>query len=173
MELLHTFSAPRSIGWQAWTEVDELQQWWGPRHFTSPRCEIDLRPGGLIHIDMRAPDCVVYPMSGAFEEIVPPERLVFLISAVDEQGEAIFVNRNRPLPRSGSRNRTLDPHCCPPDNASCHAIPQRHARVLERQSQQISRLSQSPLITNLVYTRRGAGSHLQRSRFHVSMKCSA
>jgi uncharacterized protein YndB with AHSA1/START domain len=94
MELTRTFNAPRELVWQAWTEVDKLQQWWGPPHFTNPRCEIDLRPGGRIHIDMRAPDGVIYPMGGEYEQIVPPERLVFLTSAVDEQGEPIFVNRN-------------------------------------------------------------------------------
>jgi len=97
MELTRTFNAPRELVWQAWTEVDKLRQWWGPQHFTNPRCEIDLRPGGRIHIDMRAPDGVVYPMGGEFEQIVPPERLVFLTSALDEQGEPIFVNRNTVL----------------------------------------------------------------------------
>ena len=94
MELTRTLHAPRELVWQAWTEVDKLQQWRGPQHFTNPRCEIDLRRGGRIHIDMRAPDGIVYPMGGEFEQILPPERLVFLTSALDEQGEPIFVNRN-------------------------------------------------------------------------------
>ena len=94
MELTRVFRAPRSLVWQAWTQVDKLQQWWGPRHFTNPRCEIDLRPGGSIRIDMRAPDGIVFPMSGDYEQILPPERLVFLTSALDEQGEPIFTNRN-------------------------------------------------------------------------------
>ena len=94
MELTRLIRAPRSLVWQAWTEVDKLQQWWGPQRFTNPRCEIDLRVGGPIRIDMRAPDGIVFPMSGEYEQIVPPERLVFLTSALDEQGEPIFTNRN-------------------------------------------------------------------------------
>jgi len=94
MELTRLIRAPRSLVWQAWTEADKLQQWWGPRHFTNPRCEIDLRPGGSIRIDMRAPDGIVFPMSGDYEQILPPEQLVFLTSALDEQGEPIFTNRN-------------------------------------------------------------------------------
>ena len=97
MELTRLFRAPRSLVWQAWTEVDKLQQWWGPRRFTNPRCEIDLRVGGAIRIDMRAPDGIVFPMSGEYEQIVPIERLVFLTSALDEQGELIFTNRNTVL----------------------------------------------------------------------------
>ena len=97
MELTRLIRAPRSLVWQAWTDVDKLQQWWGPKHFTNPRCEVDLRPGGFIRIDMRAPDGIVYPMGGEFEQIAPPERLVFLTSAIDEQGEPIFTNRNTVL----------------------------------------------------------------------------
>ena len=97
MRLTRTFNAPRELVWQAWTDVDKLQQWWGPEHFTNPRCEIDLRPGGHIHIDMRAPNGIVFPMAGEYEQIVPPERLVFLTSALDEQAEPIFTNRNTVL----------------------------------------------------------------------------
>ena len=110
MELTRTFHAPRPLVWQAWTEVDKLQQWWGPKHFTNPRCEIDLRPGGRIHIDMRAPNGVLYPMAGEFEEILPPERLVFLTSALDEQGEPIFVNRNTVLFREVDAGTELSIH---------------------------------------------------------------
>ena len=43
-----------------------------------------------IRIHMRAPDGVVYPMSGRFEEIVEPERIVFVSSALDEKGNSMF-----------------------------------------------------------------------------------
>ena len=94
MEMTRFFRAPRPKVWQAWTDVDQLAQWWGPKVFTNPRCEIDVRPGGKIHIDMRAPDGTVYPMGGEVEEVVPPERLVFLASALDAAGQPMFVNRN-------------------------------------------------------------------------------
>ena len=40
------------------------EQWWGPAGFTNPRCEVDVRPGGVLCIDMRGPDGTVYPMAG-------------------------------------------------------------------------------------------------------------
>jgi len=43
---------------------------------------------------MRAPDGVVYPMTGEFLEVAPPERLVFTCAALDGNGEPMFVNRN-------------------------------------------------------------------------------
>ena len=51
---------------------------------------MDVREGGAIRIHMRAPDGVVYPMTGVFQEIVVPERLVFVGSALDDKGNSMF-----------------------------------------------------------------------------------
>jgi uncharacterized protein YndB with AHSA1/START domain len=81
------FDAPRELVFKAWTEPERVAQWWGPHGFTSPVCELDVRPGGAIHIHMRGPDGGVYPMKGVFHEIVVPQRLVFTTRAFeDEQG---------------------------------------------------------------------------------------
>lgn len=89
--LTRVFDAPRKLVFQAWTDRERLQRWWGPKGFTNPRCEIDVRPGGAIRIDMRGPDGTLYPpMTGTFLEIVEPERLVFIASALDEKGEPLF-----------------------------------------------------------------------------------
>jgi uncharacterized protein YndB with AHSA1/START domain len=92
MELITTriFDAPREVVFRAWADPDRLKRWWGPKGFTNPVCEVDVRPGGAIRIDMRAPDGVVYPMTGTFVEIVEPERLVFTSSALDQKGEPMF-----------------------------------------------------------------------------------
>jgi uncharacterized protein YndB with AHSA1/START domain len=87
-----TFNAPRSLVFKMWTDPKHLAQWWGPHQFTNPVCEVDLRPGGKLHIVMRGPKGTPYdsdfPMSGTFEDIVPPERLVFRSIAQDGQGNA-------------------------------------------------------------------------------------
>ncbi len=63
------FDAPRELVFKAWTDAKQTAQWWGPKGFTNPVCELDVRVGGAIRIHMRAPDGVVYPMTGVFEEI--------------------------------------------------------------------------------------------------------
>lgn len=88
--LTRVFDAPRELVWKVWTDPVHIAQWWGPQGFTNPRCEWNARPGGSIHIDMRAPDGVIYPMSGTFQELVEPERIVFLSSALDDQGNSMF-----------------------------------------------------------------------------------
>jgi len=86
----HTFNAPRALVWEAWTQAEPLAEWWGPESFTNPRCEVNMRPGGAIHIDMQGPDGVTYPMAGVVREVHEPERLVFVSSALNHAGEAMF-----------------------------------------------------------------------------------
>src|ERR1700739_5045499 len=77
------FDAPRELVFKAWTDPKHVAQWWGPKGFTNPVCELDVRVGGAIRIHMRSPDGSVYPMKGEFREIVPPERLRFTHIARD------------------------------------------------------------------------------------------
>ena len=85
-----TIDAPRSLVFEAWTDPERVAQWWGPYGFTNPVCELDVRPGGAIRIDMRGPDGTRYPMTGVYREIVEPERLVFTSAALDEGGNLLF-----------------------------------------------------------------------------------
>ncbi len=88
--LTRTFNAPRRVVFKAWTDPKHMAQWWGPHGFTNPICELDARPRGAIRVDMRAPDGVVYTMTGMYQEIVEPERLVFTSAALDENGDPLF-----------------------------------------------------------------------------------
>jgi uncharacterized protein YndB with AHSA1/START domain len=70
------FSAPRELVWKAWTDAKHMAEWWGPHTFTNPVCEMDVRPGGAYRIVMRGPDGAEFPLTGIFQEIKEPERLV-------------------------------------------------------------------------------------------------
>jgi uncharacterized protein YndB with AHSA1/START domain len=93
--ITRVFDAPRALVFKAWTDTKHMAQWWGPNGFTNPVCELDVRVGGAMRIDMRAPNGVVYPMKGVFEEIEEPERLVFVSSALDDKGNSMFDVLNR------------------------------------------------------------------------------
>jgi uncharacterized protein YndB with AHSA1/START domain len=90
MSLTRRVSAPPEIVFRAWTDARQLAEWWGPKGFTNPVCEADARVGGAIRIDMRAPDGVVYPMTGRYVEIDRPHRLVFTTAALDGEGRPMF-----------------------------------------------------------------------------------
>ena len=81
--LTRLLDAPPSLVFQAWTDPIHMRKWWGPKAFTTPFCEMDVRPGGALRVVMRGPDGVEYPMTGVFQEIVEPERLVFTFVARD------------------------------------------------------------------------------------------
>ena len=89
--------APRDLVFTLWTDVKHVAQWWGPRGFTNPVCELDVRVGGAIRIHMRAPDGRTHAMTGVFREIVAPERLVFSIVVPDENGKPLFEVRTTVL----------------------------------------------------------------------------
>lgn len=90
LTITHVLQAPRALVFKVWTDPRHVAQWWGPKGFTNPVCEIDLRPGGALRIHMRAPDGNVYPMTGVYREIVEPERLVFVSAALDKSGNPLF-----------------------------------------------------------------------------------
>jgi uncharacterized protein YndB with AHSA1/START domain len=103
------FDAPRELVFKAWTDSNQVAQWWGPRGFTNPVCEWDPRPGSAIHVVMRAPNGTDYPMGGEFREIVAPERLVFTSGALDEKGNLLFefLHTVTFIERSGKTKLTI------------------------------------------------------------------
>ncbi len=88
--ITRVFDAPRALVFKMWTDPKHMAQWWGPKGFTNPVCEVDARPGGALRIVMRAPDGAEYPMKGIFQEVVAPERLVFTNIAVDREGNHLL-----------------------------------------------------------------------------------
>jgi uncharacterized protein YndB with AHSA1/START domain len=64
-------------------------RWWGPKDFTSPVCEMDLRVSGKYLWCMRWPDGRDNYTTGEFREIVPFERLVYTDSFADADGNVV------------------------------------------------------------------------------------
>jgi uncharacterized protein YndB with AHSA1/START domain len=89
------FNAPRELVFKAWTEPKHIEQWWGPKGFTTRVTELDLRPGGQSRYVMVSSDGMEYPIKGVFREIVPPERIV----TSDEFDEGFDQVVNADLPQ--------------------------------------------------------------------------
>jgi uncharacterized protein YndB with AHSA1/START domain len=71
------FDAPRALVFSAWTDPNHLAQWWGPHGFTTTTYSFDFRPGGIWRFVMHGPDGRDYQNRITFEEIVPPQRIVY------------------------------------------------------------------------------------------------
>ena len=87
------FDAPREMVWKAWTDPKQFARWFPPDGFTA-ECELDVRPGGSIRVDMKGADPAlgpdfyekVFPGSGVYQQVVANELLAFTFAASGEEG---------------------------------------------------------------------------------------
>ena len=89
--ITRVFDAPRGLVFKMWTQPEHLMQWWGPRGYTTPTCEMDVRPGGALRLCMRPSDGNDLWVSGEFREVVEPERLVFTATNEVDHVETVIT----------------------------------------------------------------------------------
>jgi uncharacterized protein YndB with AHSA1/START domain len=82
-------NAPRELVFRAFTELEHLEKWWGPRGFTVTTKSFTAN--GLWDFVMHGPDGKDYINKNTFVELVPPERLVYS-HAADEKGFGGFTS---------------------------------------------------------------------------------
>ena len=83
------FDAPRELVFKVWSECKHLAQWWGPKAWTLPVCEIDFRPGGTWLYCMRGPEGEESWGKAVYREIVMPERIVYVDAFADADGNVV------------------------------------------------------------------------------------
>jgi uncharacterized protein YndB with AHSA1/START domain len=84
--ITRTFDAPRGRMWEAWTEREQLMQWFGPKGFTMPAAKLDFRPGGTFHYCLESPNGDEMWGKFSYREIVKGQRMVLVSSFSDEDG---------------------------------------------------------------------------------------
>jgi uncharacterized protein YndB with AHSA1/START domain len=77
LHLKRVLPATPSVVFKACTEPMTLAKWWGPRGFTTPNIEIDLRVSGRYRFAMQPPDGALFHLLGEFREVDPPSRLAY------------------------------------------------------------------------------------------------
>jgi uncharacterized protein YndB with AHSA1/START domain len=78
LELVRDVPVTPEAVFAAWTDPESVKQWFAPRPYSIPLCEIDLRPGGGFRTVMNDPDGQqMADSTGCFLDIVPNERLVW------------------------------------------------------------------------------------------------
>lgn len=68
---------PPEMVWDAWTDPEQLKQWFTPAPWKTVECEIDLRAGGRFYTVMESPEGERFSGDGCYLEVVPARRLVF------------------------------------------------------------------------------------------------
>ena len=92
VRIVHEFDAPVELVWQMWTDPALFQKWYGPKGFTVPTAEMDLRVGGerKVCMEMKMPEKMMRMwFTGVFKEITEPSRLVYTESMCDEAGNLL------------------------------------------------------------------------------------
>ena len=87
--ITRTFDAPRELVWKAFAEADRLARWWGPKGFDITVKKLDFVPGGTFHYVMRNASGMEMWGKFAYWEISAPERIVFINSFSDPQGNIV------------------------------------------------------------------------------------
>ncbi|MFO0866044.1 MAG: SRPBCC family protein [Gemmataceae bacterium] len=73
---MRVLNVPREKVYRAWTEAEQIKQWWGPLGFTNTFHEFDPKPGGQWKFIMHGPNGVDYQNHNVFVELNAPERIV-------------------------------------------------------------------------------------------------
>ncbi|UCC52661.1 MAG: SRPBCC domain-containing protein [Anaerolineaceae bacterium] len=85
-----TFDAPADLIWQMWTDPEHFKKWYGPKGFTVPVADMELRVGGKRLVCMASPDGRMKMWTtGEYTAIVPNERIVYTESPADENGDVV------------------------------------------------------------------------------------
>ncbi|MGE3850905.1 MAG: SRPBCC domain-containing protein [Planctomycetota bacterium] len=99
--------APRQLVYEAWTDPAHLVKWWGPKGFALDVASIDVRPGGGFHYKMTSGQQVMW---GRFTylDVVPGERLVYVVSFSDPEGRIVRAPMSETWPMEMLNTLTLD-----------------------------------------------------------------
>lgn len=89
LTITRVFDVPPELIWKAWTHPDLFKKWYGPKRYSCPYCEIDLRVGGKYLRCMQSPKGEDYWSTGEFREIKPKDKLVYTESFSDKEGNVL------------------------------------------------------------------------------------
>ena len=97
MVITRIFDAPRELVWKAWTDPKYVMQWWGPKGFTAPVCQMDFRVGGKFLCCMKTPDGQEFWNAGEYHEIVPlrKDRFLHVLLRLEGKQDRAGAIRNR------------------------------------------------------------------------------
>jgi uncharacterized protein YndB with AHSA1/START domain len=89
IEITHIFNASRELVFNAFTESEHLQNWWGPKGWTFDVSKSEIRPGGVFHYSQKPADGDVMWVKFEYSEIVVPEKIVYTSFFSDEEGNTV------------------------------------------------------------------------------------
>lgn len=108
--ITRVLDAPRDLVWKAWSEPERLAQWWGPKECKLHFGSLEFQPGGIFHYGMEWPGGNLMWGRFLYRVIVPPEKLVFVVSFADEQKNIVRAPFSPTWPLEMLNTVTLTEH---------------------------------------------------------------
>jgi uncharacterized protein YndB with AHSA1/START domain len=139
-----TFPAPRDLVFKAWSSAEHMKRWFSPEGYSVPEAEIDFRPGGVCNICMRSPTGQDHWSKGVYEEISPPDRLVFTSGVVVGDAKKFTAHTTVTFEEDGAGTRmtvrqTYDIHD-PAFRFAVEGAPEGWRTTLDKLEQEVARI---------------------------------
>jgi uncharacterized protein YndB with AHSA1/START domain len=77
IRITRIYDAPVKAVWDAWTDPEQVAQWWGPRGFSLTTHSKDLKAGGHWNYTMHGTDGVDYPNKTQYLNVETHKKLVY------------------------------------------------------------------------------------------------
>ena len=90
--VVRELDAPPDQAWRAWSDPEQIRQWWGPIGFTCTRADVDFRVGGSTLVTMQAPaEYGGFSIHNrwTYTAITEPSRIEFVSTFADADGNVV------------------------------------------------------------------------------------
>jgi len=81
-----------------WSDAEHLQNWWGLTGYKLSVTAFDFRPGGMFHFSMKSADGHEMWAKFVYQEIVSPEKIVYVSSFSDPEGNMVQAEFSSSFP---------------------------------------------------------------------------
>ncbi|MBN9381813.1 MAG: SRPBCC domain-containing protein [Chitinophagaceae bacterium] len=95
--LVREFDAPQKLVFNAFSNAEALNEWWGPAESKNSVVSLDFRPGGIFHFKMDFDGHISYGRF-LFSKVAPYDLLEFTNAFADDQGRVVKAPFDIPLP---------------------------------------------------------------------------
>lgn len=85
LEISRVIEAPRDRVYAAWTDPEQLKQWFGPENVKTRELVADARMGGTFRWDIINSEGEEMTMRGEFRELQPDKKIVFTWQWEDDE----------------------------------------------------------------------------------------
>src|SRR6185436_10857400 len=90
--ITRVFDAPRELVFKAWTDPEQLKQWYAPEGCSIDFKSIEAKVGGEFHFVINDPVHGPCWIKGRYQEVAVPEKLVFSMILSNANGDNVTAN---------------------------------------------------------------------------------